>query len=29
LNISDFMDRYPDEFRSADDEHIGDDELPF
>ena len=29
LNISDFMDRYPDEFRSPDDDHIGDDELPF
>lgn len=25
----DFMERYSDEFRSSDDDHIGDDELPF
>ena len=29
LNVSDFIDRYPDEFKSPDDDHIGDDELPF
>ena len=29
LNLSDFIDRYPDEFKSPDDDHIGDDELPF
>ena len=27
--ISDFMDRYPDEFNDSEDEHINDDELPF
>lgn len=29
LNISDFIDRYPDEFNDSEDEHINDDELPF
>ena len=29
LNLSDFIDRYPDEFKSPDDDHIGDDEVPF
>jgi TPR repeat protein len=29
LNISGFIERYPEEFKSPDDEHIDDDELPF
>ena len=29
LNTSDFIDRYPDEFRDSDDDHIDDDDLPF
>ncbi len=29
ISISDFIDRYPDEFNDSEDEHINDDELPF
>ena len=29
ISISDFIDKYPDEFNDSEDEHINDDELPF
>ena len=29
ISISDFIDRYPDEFNDSEDEHINDEELPF